>query len=1492
MKNLFKNSFFSFLKNKVAIFLLLFIIFATSLTFTMFNSATSAFSRSYNQVMNEGNRHEYTIKEFYSIDGDVVFQEPTKAENGIFHWDVYGQPILQNNSSYISFNGEDHILIDLNFDDVVYSDKPKNPATTAKVIIKKQDAIDGNFTIGIFAFFEPDENGNIANTAEKGIVSFPKTREKFLEYDATNVFHYFNYFDLNDVTVNQPIEIINFFNIYRGFGTIQDSPEEIRFKVFDSLERSFSKEKIEFQRFRFGLDLSSEKLAEIYKELNNINQYIFSVGVPILDADLSWEVIKTQKMVLENFHKSYGAFDEFIEFQRNKIYQEAKFKLHENMLAKLNSYDEVKYKDVKTIQITSTTNLFKMVREQRSDVNKIKIFSGANLPAPTSKEELIERLKLKITNFIDSVDESDPQASAIKNMWNTLLVAANNEDERFYTDWSLYVASTLKTMRVVDLTSFAAIVSPSYAEKHRIEPMSQSTYNKIISDPSFIDAVENEASSFDDIKNVLNRIIPSKEQKSIIYSGSSPFFVLGIGITPDFSYPIIGASNPIIDANNQAVLYANNSGYERIRQANLGSITEDYIAMNIDYKTSAIRKEEIINEISNYVNAITNWPDNINALEKWDSENETVLLAPQRVKFLHNLNKTISTVSYMVTGLLTLFTAFIVSLVIKKQIDSRRKQLGILLANGYSKAQVALSMTSIALIIAFVPTVLGYSIGHFMQVVIMKIFNNYWTIPILRSRFDLVSLLLTVMLPIIGISLLAYLISLLALRGRIPDILVGESLKSSLATKTLSKGMKFAGIKTKMGTSLMISNIGKLFIGLLAFTGSIISMTVSISSLDKFDIASRKSLGATSYEYQIDLVTPTAEAGLYATRTLSEIFYNPQDKMMVEDITTEGILDAMLYPTKDAKKVMDQRAEFVDHYNDAIILHTPNVYDAFLGAPTFVKDGFQYEHVYPYYLKNRIQIKSLLNFDISAGINPWQIASQMMPENQKNTADTVEAEFINYIAHKYANETEQVYQKYWKLLTDISTGPLVYKDGKYTVANDLSRLSYKVDKNSPEFGIPTNPDRGQDMDKDLYLTQEYRHFIAYGIALTTREYMEGDRNTKLPYYMSYNNLLTNSNDETYTYIDIDFTRRNIKGKEITLPLKIRGINNKALKDNSSLIYLSEFSKKNLFRFYSKDNEIVPIVINKYMEEYYNLKIGNTFTAPLNNTANRYLINSKPEQKFEIVGIEDTYDEGRVYSLQDTLNEVLGLTALEKSGQIAKEAFNGIMTKEKSPLIFNSISLYSPSGIYPGKNNIKLSNTNEDGYISINDSFFLPNSPLEFPNPKVRNMDELMLMYGSDESISPMSVLYSHIDWSAVSEYQFKSIMELSSTLMNAIQSIILIIAMLFVLLISTMIIADNTKFIATLKVLGYRGREISLVFLLIFIPALLLSVAIATPIAFGVIAGIKVAIMGFGHVLIPLSIVGWEIAVAVSVLSLGFLSMYALSLRNLKNTSMLQAFSD
>ncbi len=75
MKNLFKNSFKSFLKSRVTIILVSLIVFLTIGIFTLLTSSIISFRYSYDQVISENKLHDFTAKEKYDFSGNLGFDK-------------------------------------------------------------------------------------------------------------------------------------------------------------------------------------------------------------------------------------------------------------------------------------------------------------------------------------------------------------------------------------------------------------------------------------------------------------------------------------------------------------------------------------------------------------------------------------------------------------------------------------------------------------------------------------------------------------------------------------------------------------------------------------------------------------------------------------------------------------------------------------------------------------------------------------------------------------------------------------------------------------------------------------------------------------------------------------------------------------------------------------------------------------------------------------------------------------------------------------------------------------------------------------------------------------------------------------------------------------------------------------------------------------------------------------------------------------------------
>lgn len=168
-----------------------------------------------------------------------------------------------------------------------------------------------------------------------------------------------------------------------------------------------------------------------------------------------------------------------------------------------------------------------------------------------------------------------------------------------------------------------------------------------------------------------------------------------------------------------------------------------------------------------------------------------------------------------------------------------------------------------------------------------------------------------------------------------------------------------------------------------------------------------------------------------------------------------------------------------------------------------------------------------------------------------------------------------------------------------------------------------------------------------------------------PYLLTYNTVITDAGDETYTYIDSDITVENqSKNYHIT-----------GIKENSSMYNISsETISKMKESFYSNPG-FIPVVINRYAKENSNINVGSTFSGVVKNDANRNFrnrINKEYKVDYVVVDVINSYNDSGFVTLQSIANQVLGLKA---------DSFNGVMSKNSNSTLLQTLPLYSPSGFY-------------------------------------------------------------------------------------------------------------------------------------------------------------------------------------------------------------------
>lgn len=977
---------------------------------------------------------------------------------------------------------------------------------------------------------------------------------------------------------------------------------------------------------------------------------------------------------------------------------------------------EALFNENRSISVDADKKAFNIVRyNPDTEVNKLFMYDGTNkITTALTEAELVREVNLRIDDTGNL--RSDYEISTTKGF----RVTARTK--------------TGSSIVVTDPSSYQAIVSPAYANANGV---------KSITPSKFLEMWQND-------QDIMNKIIKDKAlaekyTDNLVWVDKTPYFVVGVGTTPDYSYPIIDQAHPVIDVHNQATLFVNQRGYERIYDAFRTNPTEDYISLKFKGGVSSVRKDAILKEIESTTRAKSNYPSNINLVTSAFDKNDHIILAQERVAFLKDLQKTVNTISYVTTTLLVIFVAAIVILIFRMIISMDKKVLATQLSLGYTKTKIALTKGIGALFIVGVPVFFAYIIGYAMQFWFIDEFSNYWTLPTWGSSFSLIALLITVIVPIITIFGLIFAITMFTLRKPLPSLLKGTSgTGSSWIAKTVSK-FAVLGVKGKYSVALMARNSFKLALVAVASTISIIALVVGISSMGQADRAYNATMQMTNYEFAVDLYSPTAQGGDYRA------------------IYRGDLSD----PTK-----VDRKAPTGTPVNTDPTWHIPGLGDSELGmastASTHLADASNY-------LKYKIQVKPLLDKSVG-GMNPWDIAKRLMPDNQKNKAE------------ENASEIQQI------------TGTTTFN---------------KIDSALSQTG----------------------------------------ENRLTPYMITYDIVVKDNGDEEYTYLDANF-----KSKDF----RIYGV-----KDNTSMLNLgSDLSK---VKGYKGTN--LPILINHYISEKYNLKNGSVFDVDINNGYHRMEKNNTGiHTKAEVVGVVDGYDDKGLYTTQTRANAVL---------QAPTNSFNGVFTKEKSPTLLGTLPLYSPSGLWIGTDTIVgqwenvLDSMLSDNNIWGTSQQLTASSRAEFLHTYSR---------------TPFVGATSSVQWNEISKFTFKNISELSSFMISMVEAIAITLSIIFTVIIASLLLISNRKKIATLWTMGYRKREISKMFLATYIIPTIVSIAIAIPVALAILIGMKAFIMGFGNILIPFSIVWFAPIIAILVVAGIFIAATLLTINTQKQQKALEAF--
>ena len=839
-----------------------------------------------------------------------------------------------------------------------------------------------------------------------------------------------------------------------------------------------------------------------------------------------------------------------------------------------------------------------------------------------------------------------------------------------------------------------------------------------------------------DIDSALNNL-DQVDSKYKINVANVEFLITGTNLTVDYMYPVINNENLQVNPSNQAIVYVNQYGYDRIKRSNINSPTESYFLL--EGPKNGLTIEELqtkLNQISyQWMNDNKTISPNIdpnditkNPYQKAFLAREASLINPERAMRITTIEKMLAVlknVQQIVIIILVLIVSIVIGFVVRRYIVSRAKTIGILKAQGYTSMQIALSICLFPLFVSIIGGTLGYIAGHFSQLGLFNILSIFWTVPILTTTFNWFSMFLTIIVPFLFLSILTIIITLWFLR-KTPIILMNSSLEvnDSKAAKVITKSVSNQNIKNKFSVSLALGSIGKLS---ALFISILITSTITLFSSALFNVfnkAINKTYENRDYAYKTDLITPTIEGGEYTNLD----FKNNKN---IEQI------DQMLYvPSGLPEESFTYLSNYLKPGFNPIINTKLPVEKNLQGEPTKWIDANG--HLDPADTTTpHIFTKSSIDLTVIAAglsVNIWQNLYNTIPESQRAAIvessekaskwlewtqegqeviidkQTYISRFINYDSADLGNEYLTLYNPETK-----KTYQVLNPDTNKMEDVRLPYFKFIKDDLNPtdshfEYRKPT---KGKYFENKLIMNGEvenniirkfYRDFLLNGYQQMFN-YQTRTNNSRLdnptpepPFALDYFIMagangfseFDNIKDEAYTYIDTTTLEQNNKQRIYGYQVDSQYVNAYD-EQNRDLLKLAQTK-------FEQDN-IYPLIVNKVSQQKHGLKVGQKIKLSVDNhflrnqdrleffleksNENPQADNSEqPKSKIiemEIIGINTTYINEEWITTKAVADQIVGL----------KNNYNGIFTKSEQPVqLANSLTLYAPSGYWSARESIE------------------------------------------------------------------------------------------------------------------------------------------------------------------------------------------------------------
>lgn len=324
---------------------------------------------------------------------------------------------------------------------------------------------------------------------------------------------------------------------------------------------------------------------------------------------------------------------------------------------------------------------------------------------------------------------------------------------------------------------------------------------------------------------------------------------------PDYIYGVQNENDLFYDSKTFGAALIRKADFPENRQAPV-------------YYTGLFKKEEQqTTELKKAVSAVV-------PVTKWTDAEDNI-----RISYIDaeiESNQSFGTVLPLFIGLLSLF---IVVLIVKRQIELQAKQIGTLLALGYTAREITSSFMVYPLAVSSAGSAAGMVIGLLASKPMTSLYTSFYNLPILKSfAFDPYTLVLGFAVPVIVIGAAGFFTIRKTVMKPPLQLLNTRPAFSKKGTVSLSKRLSF---KARFRLKMLIGNPSKSFVLFIGILFSAILLTFGFISMNSMNQLLKKTYeDAYRYEYAVyyqDLKTNEMTGG-DSPFTVSEVTLKSGDK--------------------------------------------------------------------------------------------------------------------------------------------------------------------------------------------------------------------------------------------------------------------------------------------------------------------------------------------------------------------------------------------------------------------------------------------------------------------------------------------------------------------------------------------------------------------------------------------------------------------------------------